>query len=75
MEAERYPTTRAKSLVTFLGEATGPAISRVALQLCQPRPSEDAYGFLLKTWRGGLDAGKPKLSPIARGPMERGLMR
>jgi hypothetical protein len=34
-----------------------------------------AEGFLLKTWRGGLDAGKPKLSPIARGPMERGLMR
>jgi transposase len=30
MEAERSPATRAKSLVTFLDEATGPAISRVA---------------------------------------------
>jgi 2-hydroxychromene-2-carboxylate isomerase len=34
-----------------------------------------AEGFQLKTWRGGPDAGKPKLSPIARGLVERGLMR
>jgi hypothetical protein len=26
-----------------------------------------AEGFQLKTWRGGSDAGKPKLSPIAKG--------
>jgi hypothetical protein len=34
-----------------------------------------AEGFQLKTWRGGPDAGKPKLSPIARALVERGLMR
>jgi hypothetical protein len=34
-----------------------------------------AEGFQLKTWRGGPDAGKPKLSPIAKGLMARGLMR
>jgi hypothetical protein len=32
-------------------------------------------GFQLKTWRGGLEAGKPKLSPVAKGLLERGLMR
>ena len=34
-----------------------------------------AEGFQLKTWRGGSEAGKPKLSPTARGLVERGLMR
>jgi hypothetical protein len=34
-----------------------------------------AGGFQLKTWRGGADAGKPKLSPIAKGLIARGLMR
>jgi hypothetical protein len=34
-----------------------------------------AEGFQLKTWRGGPEAGRPKLSPIARGLLERGLMR
>ena len=34
-----------------------------------------AEGFQLKTWRGGPDAGKPKLSPIAKGLIARGLMR
>jgi hypothetical protein len=34
-----------------------------------------AEGFQLKTWRGGPDAGKPKLSPIANGLIARGLMR
>ena len=34
-----------------------------------------AEGFQLKTWRGGPDAGKPKLSPIAKGLIVRGLMR
>ncbi len=28
-----------------------------------------------QTWRGGPDAGKPKLSPIAKGLVDRGLMR
>jgi hypothetical protein len=32
-------------------------------------------GFMLKTWRGGPEAGKPKLSPVAKGLVERGLMR
>ena len=33
-------------------------------------------GFLhLKTWRGGPDAGKPKLPPTAKGLIARGLMR
>jgi 2-hydroxychromene-2-carboxylate isomerase len=34
-----------------------------------------AEGFQLKTWRGGPEAGKPKLPPIAMGLVERGLMR
>ena len=34
-----------------------------------------AEGFQLKTWRGGPDAGKPKLSPVAKGLVKRGLMR
>jgi len=33
-----------------------------------------AEGFQLKTWRGGPDAGKPKVSPIAKGLIARGLM-
>ncbi len=32
-------------------------------------------GFQLKTWRGGLEAGRPKLPPVAKGLVERGLMR
>ena len=34
-----------------------------------------AEGFQLRTWRGGPDAGKPKLSPIAKGLLDRGLMQ
>jgi len=34
-----------------------------------------AEGFLLKTWRGGPEAGKPKLPPAAKGLVERGLLR
>jgi hypothetical protein len=34
-----------------------------------------AEGFQLKTWRGGPDAGKPKLSAVARGLIARDLMR
>ena len=34
-----------------------------------------AEGFQLKTWRGGPQAGQPKLSPNAKGLLERGLMR
>ncbi len=34
-----------------------------------------AEGFLLKTWRGGPEAAKPKVPPAAKGLMERGLLR
>jgi hypothetical protein len=34
-----------------------------------------AEGFQLKTWRGGPQAGQPKLPPAAKGLLERGLMR
>lgn len=34
-----------------------------------------AEGFHLKTWRGGAEAGKPKIPPVANGLLERGLMR
>jgi hypothetical protein len=34
-----------------------------------------AEGLQLKTWRGGPEAGKPKLSPIVKGLLERELMR
>jgi hypothetical protein len=31
-----------------------------------------AEGFQLKTWRGGPDRGKPKISPVAKGLLDRG---
>ena len=34
-----------------------------------------ADGFQLKTWRGGPERGQPKISPVAKGLLERGLMR
>jgi hypothetical protein len=34
-----------------------------------------AEGFHLKTWRGGPEAGKPKVPPVARSLIDRGLMR
>jgi hypothetical protein len=34
-----------------------------------------AEGFHLKTWRGGPEAGKPKLPRTAKGLLVRGLMR
>jgi hypothetical protein len=34
-----------------------------------------AEGFQLKTWRGGPQAGKPKVPPVARSLIDRGLMR
>jgi len=34
-----------------------------------------ADGFQLKAWRGDPDRGKPKISPVAKGLLERGLMR
>ena len=34
-----------------------------------------ADGFQLKTWRGGPEAGKPKLPPTVTGLAERDLMR
>ena len=34
-----------------------------------------AEGFQLKTWRGGPQAGNPKIPPAAKGLLERGLMR
>ncbi|MGD0109029.1 MAG: hypothetical protein ABSC06_34100 [Rhodopila sp.] len=32
-------------------------------------------GFQLRTWRGGPQAGQPKIPPVAKGLMERGLMQ
>jgi hypothetical protein len=34
-----------------------------------------AEGFQLKSWRGGAQAGQPKLPPAAKSLLERGLMR
>ena len=34
-----------------------------------------AEGFQLKTWRGGPEAGRPKVPPVARSLIDRGLMR
>jgi hypothetical protein len=34
-----------------------------------------AEGFMIKRWRGGPQAGQPKISPLAQGLMDRGLMR
>jgi len=34
-----------------------------------------AEGFQLKTWRGGPEAGRPKVPPTAKGLLLRGLLR
>jgi len=34
-----------------------------------------AEGIHLKTWRGGPEAGRPKVPPAAKGLLERGLLR
>jgi len=34
-----------------------------------------AEGFQLRTWRGGPQARQPKVPPVAKGLLERGLMR
>src|SRR5271154_664950 len=34
-----------------------------------------AEGFMLRTWRGGPKAGQAKVSPVAQGLLDRGLMR
>jgi hypothetical protein len=34
-----------------------------------------AEGFQLKIWRGGPQAGQPKIPPTAKGMLDRGLMR
>jgi len=34
-----------------------------------------AEGFQLRVWRGGPQAGQPKLPPAAKSLLERGLMR
>ena len=34
-----------------------------------------AEGFQIKTWRGGPQAGKPKIPQAAQGLLDRGLMR
>jgi len=34
-----------------------------------------ADGFQLRTWRGGAQAGQPKVPIVAKGLLERGLMR
>jgi hypothetical protein len=34
-----------------------------------------AEGFQIKTWRGGPNAGKPKIPQAAQGLLDRGLMR
>src|SRR5271170_4871726 len=34
-----------------------------------------AEGFMLRTWRSGPQAGRPKVSPVAQGLLDRGLMR
>jgi hypothetical protein len=34
-----------------------------------------ADGFQLKIWRGGPERGQPKISPVAKELVERGLMR
>jgi hypothetical protein len=34
-----------------------------------------AEGFQLKTWRGGPEAGKPKIPPAVKSLMDRGLMQ
>jgi hypothetical protein len=39
---------------------------------CSRRTSEPISE---KTWRGGPDRGKPKFFPVAKGLLERGLMR
>ena len=62
--------------------AIGPALTAVEREYIRRELSmffstfpSVAEGFPLKTWRGGPEAGQPKLPPAARGLIERGLMR
>ena len=51
------------------------AYIRSELDMIFSTPPTVAEGFQLKTWRGGPERGKPKISPVAKGLLERGLMR
>ena len=47
--------------------------STVRVRLSSGARSEE--GFHLKSWRGGSQAGQPKLPPAAKSLLDRGLMR
>jgi hypothetical protein len=49
-------------------------IRRELDMFCSTLPTV-AEGFHLKRWRGGSQAGQPKLPPAAKSLLERGLMR
>ena len=51
------------------------AYIRSELNIFFSTPPAIAERFHLKTWRSGPDRGKPKISPAARGLLERKLMR
>jgi hypothetical protein len=55
---------------------TAPERELIRRELCQhfgqdPRAAD---GFLLRTWRSGLQAGQPKLPPAVQSMLERGLV-
>ena len=80
------PTTAERALLALIRQlkprivvANGDVFDGAGLSRHDPNGWETlptvAEGFPLKTWRGGPDAGKPKLSPSAKGLLDRGLMR
>ena len=67
-------TTSQKAPATGLTTAEREYIRRELDMFFSTYPSV-AEGFQLKTWRGGPQAGNPKIPPAAKGLLERGLMR
>ena len=67
-------TNPQKPLATGFSAAEREYIRRELNMFFTTYPSV-AEGFRLKTWRGGPQAGQPKIPPTAKGLLERDLMR
>jgi hypothetical protein len=70
----RIMETMQKTMIAGFTAAERDYIRRELDQFFSTLPSV-AEGFQIKTWRGGPQAGQPKLPSPAKGLVERGLMR
>ena len=70
----RIMETMQKTMIAGLTSGERDYIRRELDQFFSTLPTV-AEGFQIKTWRGGPQAGQPKLPLPAKGLVERGLMR